>query len=297
MQARGGRQIPIGYSAADYRDALVDTANYIQCTISGTSTTANINSGRSDFFGLNSYTWCNGATWTSSAYNVYAADFANATLPVFFSEFGCNVPSPRTFSEIPVTYSGNLTGFSGGLVYQYTEDTNNFGLVTINSDGSVTILQDYVNLQSQYATLDLTTLQTKNATAASLTLPVCDASLITGTIGFSTNFTLPDQPAGVSSLIKNGAPGASTGSIVSVTSTAIAVVVTPLSGAATSTLSITAASSANTPASTTATAAATGSTSGTGTAATSSGFAAPTLGAGGAAYGAGVAGLLFLALV
>jgi len=83
MAARGGRQIPVGYSAADVRPILVDTANYVSCSISGVQ-----NDGKADFFGLNSYSWCNGDNFQTSTYNVLADDFANTTIPVFFSEFG-----------------------------------------------------------------------------------------------------------------------------------------------------------------------------------------------------------------
>jgi len=38
------------------------------------------------FFGLNSYSWCGNATFVSSTYNQLVADFANTTIPVFFSE-------------------------------------------------------------------------------------------------------------------------------------------------------------------------------------------------------------------
>jgi len=48
MQARGGRQVPVGYSAADVREILVSTSNYLQCTIGGTTASDYINGGRSD---------------------------------------------------------------------------------------------------------------------------------------------------------------------------------------------------------------------------------------------------------
>jgi len=53
------------------------------------------------FFGLNSYSWCGDATFVSSTYNQLVADFANTTIPVFFSEFGCNqVSIIFTYSRI-----------------------------------------------------------------------------------------------------------------------------------------------------------------------------------------------------
>jgi hypothetical protein len=40
--------------------------------------------------------------------------------------------------------------FSGGLVYEWTQETNNYGLVTLDNSTSVTPLQDYYNLQNQF---------------------------------------------------------------------------------------------------------------------------------------------------
>lgn len=311
MQARGGRQVPIGYSAADYRDVLVDTANYVSCTINGSTTQDNINSGRSDFFGLNSYSWCGDSNFVTSTYNQLVADFSNTTMPVFFSEYGCNKVEPRTFTEVPVLYGSQMTTWSGGLVYQWTQDSNDYGLVTINSDGSISILVDYDNLQTQFNTLDLSILESQNETATGLTFTECSDDLINGDIFSASGFALPTQPPGVSSLIASGAPGAATGSIVSVTETMVSVVVTAYNGAVTSSLSITSASSANVPSGATGSATATASNvgsgassvAGTATAASgsatssSSGAAAPrATGANAALVGAGAAGLFLFAL-
>lgn len=45
------RTIPVGYSAADVREVLVDTWNYLQCSVTGDSSDPS----RSDLFALNSY--------------------------------------------------------------------------------------------------------------------------------------------------------------------------------------------------------------------------------------------------
>jgi len=204
-----------------------------------------------------------------------------------------------------------MSTWSGGLVYEWTQEANDYGLVEVNSDGSLNILQDYVNLQGQYNSLNIANLQSANTTASSLTPPVCDASLISGS--FINNFTLPAQPPGVSSLIASGAPGASVGTVVSVTATSVAINVTPVSGAVTSSLAITRAVTANVPAG--ATGSATGSVSvrtsatPTGTASRSGGAASGTASGtaaasssgaatkNSAAFGAGIAGFfMWLAL-
>lgn len=299
MQARGGRQVPVGYSAADVRPTLESQSNYVQCTIGGTTQDDYINGGRSDFFGLNSYSWCGDATFQSSTYNQLASLFANTTIPVFFSEFGCNQVLPRTFTEIAALYSTEMTTWSGGLVYEWTQEANNYGLVQVNGDGSLTILQDYANLQNQYNMINLTQVLSANSTANALTPPTCSSDLVSSDF---PSFNIPSQLPAISSLIKNGAPGATVGSTTTPTATALSINVTPLSGAMTSTLSITQASSANAPGGATGSAAATasassGSSSGTrtssaGAAATSSHGAAVNVEAkvGNAAFGVAVAG-------
>ena len=44
-----------------------------------------------------------------------------------------------------------MTGvFSGGLVYEWTQEVSNYGLVELNN-GSITLLPDYNNLKSEFA--------------------------------------------------------------------------------------------------------------------------------------------------
>ncbi|KIW63970.1 hypothetical protein PV04_08930 [Phialophora macrospora] len=195
------RAIPVGYSAADVRPLLMGTFNYLSCGLD------NDTSSKIDFFGLNSYSWCGDATFQSSGYDVLVGDFGNTTIPIFFSEYGCNLVTPRQFSEVPVLYSESMTVvFSGGLIYEYSEEPNNYGLVNLNDNGTVSILQDYNNLREQYNSLDVATLEKANATATSLTPPVCAVSLLAGA-NFSSSFDIPARPDGVDDLIDNGVSG------------------------------------------------------------------------------------------
>ena len=191
------RQIPVGYSAADVRDILGDTWSYLSCGIDDSPDS------KIDFFGLNSYSWCGDSSFTTSGYDTLVAQFSNTTIPVFFSEYGCNKPAPRMFTEVPVLYGPQMTVLSGGLVYEYSQEDSNYGLVSLNGNNTVTLLGDYTNLQAQYAKLNATFLQSGNATATSLTPPKCDSSLIT-TSNFPTNFSVPAQPDGLSDIIQNG---------------------------------------------------------------------------------------------
>ncbi|OCT44691.1 1,3-beta-glucanosyltransferase gel2 [Cladophialophora carrionii] len=195
------RKIAVGYSAADVRPLLMGTFNYLSCGLD------NDTSSKIDFFGLNSYSWCGDATFQSSGYDVLVGDFSNTTIPIFFSEYGCNLVTPRQFSEVPALYSEDMTRvFSGGLIYEYSEEPNNYGLVNLNENGTVSILQDYNNLREQYNSLDVAILEKANATATSLTPPVCAISLLAGT-NFSNSFDIPARPDGVDDLIENGVSG------------------------------------------------------------------------------------------
>ncbi|KAH0541319.1 hypothetical protein FGG08_004243 [Glutinoglossum americanum] len=212
------RPIPVGYSAADVRPILFSTWEYFQCAIDGDANDPT----RSDFFGLNSYSWCGSdATFQSSTYADLVQRFSNTSNPVFFSEYGCNKQSPRPFNEVQALYGPDMTGvFSGGLVYEYSEEPSNYGLVNINSDGSVRLLQDYDNLQQQYNKLNITLLTSGDPGDAAVTPPKCDASLIDSP-DFYSKFDIPDIPSGGQQLIDNGVKNPNQGKLIPVTDTKV----------------------------------------------------------------------------
>jgi hypothetical protein len=77
------RPIPVGYSAADVREILEDTWAYMQCDNDDGKASAKSNS---DFFGLNSYSWCGGdATFQSAGYEDLVKMFKDSAIPVFVS--------------------------------------------------------------------------------------------------------------------------------------------------------------------------------------------------------------------
>lgn len=110
------RTLPVGYSAADVREILADSWAYLGCALSGSGSNSKI-----DFFGLNSYSWCGGdATFQTAGYDILVSQFSNTTIPVFFSEYGCNKILPRVFDEVQALYGPQMTSvMSGGLVYEY----------------------------------------------------------------------------------------------------------------------------------------------------------------------------------
>lgn len=206
------RAIPVGYSAADVRTVLFDSWNFFQCAETGDDDDFS----RADIFALNSYSWCGDSSFTTSGYNTLVSGFTGTSIPVFFSEYGCNKPAPRVFTEVSTIYSGQMTPvFSGGVVYEYANEVSEFGLVNISSDGTVDILQDFYTLQTQFAKVDFATVQSTAANSSSPKPPTCSSKLIT-TKGFETNFTLPSLPPGAAAILSKGVTPTPSGKIISI---------------------------------------------------------------------------------
>lgn len=206
------RAIPVGYSAADVRDVLEDSWNYFQCAIDGDENDMS----RADLFALNSYSWCGESTFEESGYNQLVALFKDTSVPVFYSEYGCNTPSPRVFTEVETIYSDKMMGtFAGGVVYEYAQEKNNYGLAECNDDDTVNLLADFRTLQNQYTKVDFSTVQSVKATTDKVTPPECKASLIKEE-GFSNNFTLPAVPPGAQKIIDEGVSPKPSGKIIDI---------------------------------------------------------------------------------
>ncbi|KAF5658904.1 1,3-beta-glucanosyltransferase gel2 [Fusarium heterosporum] len=206
------RQIPVGYSAADVREVLWDTWSYLQCS----DPEDEGDMSRADLFALNSYSWCGPeATFESSSYNDLVSGFESTSVPVFFSEYGCNKPQPRYWNETQSMYSKQMTPvFSGGVVYEYTEEDNNYGLVKITGD-KLRILGDFNRLKNQFAKIDWKDVQSKSASKSAPKPPVCKESIIKES-GFDNNFTLPIIPKDAQKLIDNGIDNKPSGKIISI---------------------------------------------------------------------------------
>ncbi|GME89843.1 hypothetical protein B5S28_g160 [[Candida] boidinii] len=144
IKARDYRSIPVGYSAADVAEVRVELAHYLNC---GNDTDARV-----DMLGVNDYSWCGQSSFVVSGYQQKVQMYAGYSAPIFLSEFGCNkVPGSRPFTEISSIYSLQMSSvFSGGLVYEYSQEEADYGLVNITSSNNVTILQDFTNLKGEY---------------------------------------------------------------------------------------------------------------------------------------------------
>ncbi|RDW70400.1 1,3-beta-glucanosyltransferase-1 [Coleophoma crateriformis] len=144
------RDIPIGYSAADIAELRPNLQNYLAC---GTDYSQSI-----DFFGLNSYEWCGDATYQTSGYNNLQAMSEGYSIPIFFSETGCNVGGARTFADQAAIFGSNMIDtWSGSIIYEWVQETNDYGLVTYPNGALVgiptKIQPDFDNLAGQWASL------------------------------------------------------------------------------------------------------------------------------------------------
>jgi hypothetical protein len=102
---------------------------------------------RSDFFAFNDYSWCDPSSYQISGWDQKVKNFTGYGLPLFLSEYGCNT-NKRQFQEISSLYSTQMTAvYSGGLVYEYSEEGSNYGLVEINGN-DVTEKDDYTELKN-----------------------------------------------------------------------------------------------------------------------------------------------------
>lgn len=122
ITSKGGRWMGVGYAANDDADIRANIAHYFNC---GNQSEA------IDYWGYNIYEWCGESSFVSSGYAAQVEFFSNYSVPVFFAEYGCNTvggAEGRLWEETTALYSDNMTGvISGGIVYMYFEETNDYG--------------------------------------------------------------------------------------------------------------------------------------------------------------------------
>lgn len=163
INARGFRAIPVGYSSADVSDNIEQQLQYFDC---GDESSA------ADFFAFNDYSWCDPSDFVTSGWKAKVERYTGYNTPIFMSEIGC-IEDERAWNEIASLFSTNMSSvFSGGIAYEYSFETNGYGIVDIE-DGEVTPNEDFDQLAEAFA----------------------NAKDPAGDGGYSENNTAPECPA------------------------------------------------------------------------------------------------------
>lgn len=137
---------------------------------------------------VNSYQWCGHNTFKGSGYDTLVEDYSNYSLPVFFTEYGCNEVRPRVWEEVGALYSEDMTGvFSGGLVYEFTEEPNKYGLVELDGT-SASMMSEYDTLETAFS--DAPSQPTIPSSATNPKRPV-DCPAASSFANINGNLTLP----------------------------------------------------------------------------------------------------------
>jgi hypothetical protein len=119
IKSKNYRTIGVGYATNDDASIRENLADYFDC---GNREDA------IDFWGYNIYSWCGESSFQKSGFDVRTKEFEDFDVPVFFAEYGCNTPRPRVFTEVEALYGKQMTPtWSGGIVYMYFEEENEFG--------------------------------------------------------------------------------------------------------------------------------------------------------------------------
>lgn len=121
IRQKNYRPIGVGYATND--DGIrTNLANYFDCGTPEESL---------DFWGYNIYSWCGDSDLEKSSYLERTEEFSTYNVPSFFAEYGCNVNQPRIFTEVGALFGSKMTPvWSGGILYMYFQETNDFGAST-----------------------------------------------------------------------------------------------------------------------------------------------------------------------
>jgi hypothetical protein len=165
IKGKGYRQIPVGYATNDDDKIRDQMADYFNCGPAEDSI---------DFWGYNIYSWCGQSSLQISGWDLRTKEYEDYNVPVFFAEYGCNEVRPRRFTEVAALYGTVMAPvWSGGIVYMYFEEANNYGLVEVAKSGTATKLPDYGFLQTQLAKADPPTVKLSSYTPTNTAARTC----------------------------------------------------------------------------------------------------------------------------
>ncbi|RGP63400.1 putative beta 1-3 glucanosyltransferase gel3p [Fusarium longipes] len=145
IKSKFDRWLGVGYASNDDVDIREDIADYFNC---------GEDDERIDYWGYNIYSWCGESSMKDSGYSDQAEFFKDYSVPVFFAEYGCNEPggaANRIFDETTALYEEKeMTDvFSGGIVYMYHQEANDYGLVKISKNGDAVKQKDFAALKKK----------------------------------------------------------------------------------------------------------------------------------------------------
>ncbi|KAK8005417.1 glycoside hydrolase family 72 protein [Apiospora arundinis] len=166
--ARGYRHIPIAYSQWDSSYLKKTAVDYLTCGEYADSI---------DLFGLNLFYSC------GEDLPLMYHEFVEAQIPVLLSEIGCyDTEESRNFSEIADTLGLGSKGanyldvFSGGIVYDWPDDTASWGVVQYPDSsftGTPTLLSHYTNLASIFRSASPTGTAASSYDVTTSSAPAC----------------------------------------------------------------------------------------------------------------------------
>lgn len=156
------RNIPVGLVLRDDPSATgantLAAAHFYAC---GDSTE------RADYIGYNQYRWCdytsNPPQGSINAWTELYDSFKDFPVPVYFSEYGCNAGSDRSWTQVPYLFGTKQltpsTGsavtmsdvISGGFAFRYIEQSQNLGLV--DTSGNPISGNGFSDLCNQYTAI------------------------------------------------------------------------------------------------------------------------------------------------
>ncbi|KAI8947095.1 Glucanosyltransferase-domain-containing protein [Xylaria longipes] len=185
--AKGYRKIPVGYSATDIAELRPYLQDYLTC---GGNASENI-----DFYGINSYQWCDPSTYMTSGYAGLESEAVDFPVPIFFSETGCNTPGPRLFEDQASIFGPEMSkDWSGSIIYEWIEEQNHYGLISYGPkvDPTVTgknifdgftragtptpVSPDFDNLSKQWAKITPTGVAKSDYDAGTVSTRACPTS-------------------------------------------------------------------------------------------------------------------------
>ena len=164
IKAKKYRPMGVGYATNDDASIREKMADYFNCHEADESI---------DFWGYNIYSWCGNSNYQESGYKTRTEEFKDYSVPVFFAEYGCNAVRPRKFTEVDALYGNQMNDiWSGGIVYMYFQEQNDYGLVSVDGN-KVSTLDDFNNLSSKLAKATPTGVKKSNYKPSNTALQSC----------------------------------------------------------------------------------------------------------------------------